>query len=63
MNPFLENILDGLVAVATQFSSEVLGLCLETLTVVIMVTVIFFLLLKIYFLKINLHINVLLCNL
>ena len=36
--PFLDNILEGLVTVATQFSSEVLGLCLETLTVVITVS-------------------------
>ncbi|PVD24404.1 hypothetical protein C0Q70_14886 [Pomacea canaliculata] len=35
--PYLENILDGLVAVATQFSTEVLGLCLETLSVVVTV--------------------------
>lgn len=36
--PYLENILDGLVAVATQFSTEVLGLCLETLSVVVTVS-------------------------
>ncbi|KAK7490568.1 hypothetical protein BaRGS_00018171 [Batillaria attramentaria] len=35
--PYLDNILDGLVAVATQFSSDVLGLCLETLSVVVTV--------------------------
>ena len=35
--PYLANILEGLVTVATQFSSEVLGLCLETLSVVVTV--------------------------
>ena len=35
--PYLDNILEGLVTVATQFSSEVLGLCLETLSVVVTV--------------------------
>ena len=35
--PYLDNILEGLVTVATQFSSEVLGLCLETLAVVVTV--------------------------
>ncbi|XP_041347809.1 importin-9-like [Gigantopelta aegis] len=35
--PFLSNILDGLITIATQFSAEVLGLCIETLTVVISV--------------------------
>ena len=37
--PFLSNILDGLITIATQFSAEVLGLCIETLTVVISVSV------------------------
>ena len=36
--PFLDNILEGLVTVATQFSVEVLGLCLETLAVVVTVS-------------------------
>lgn len=35
--PYLDNILEGLVTVATQFSAEVLGLCLETLSVVVTV--------------------------
>ncbi|KAH3881360.1 importin-9-like isoform X2 [Dreissena polymorpha] len=35
--PFLPNITEGLVAVATQFSSDVLSLCLETLSMVLSV--------------------------
>ncbi|XP_076468794.1 importin-9-like [Babylonia areolata] len=37
MAPYLNSILEGLVAVATQFSTEVLGLCLETLSLVVTV--------------------------
>ena len=36
--PFLPNIAEGLVAVATQFSSDVLSLCLETLSIVLSVS-------------------------
>jgi hypothetical protein len=36
--PYLDSILEGLVTVATQFSAEVLGLCLETLSVVVTVS-------------------------
>ncbi|KAK7102594.1 importin-9-like [Littorina saxatilis] len=35
--PYLDNILEGLVTVATQFSTEVLGLCLETLSAIVAV--------------------------
>ncbi|KAK3762793.1 hypothetical protein RRG08_040490 [Elysia crispata] len=35
--PFLQNILEGLISIATQFSADVMGLCLETLSVVITV--------------------------
>ncbi|KAH9510177.1 Importin 9 [Bulinus truncatus] len=35
--PYLQNILEGLISIATQFSAEVLGLCLETLAVVVSV--------------------------
>ncbi|RUS86218.1 hypothetical protein EGW08_006013, partial [Elysia chlorotica] len=35
--PFLQNVLDGLISIATQFSADVMGLCLETLSVVITV--------------------------
>ncbi|WAR26205.1 IPO9-like protein [Mya arenaria] len=35
--PFLPNITEGLIAVATQFSSDVLSLCLETLSMVLSV--------------------------
>ncbi|XP_060587837.1 importin-9-like [Ruditapes philippinarum] len=35
--PFLPNITEGLVNVATQFSSDVLSLCLETLSIVLSV--------------------------
>ncbi|XP_067683421.1 importin-9-like [Haliotis asinina] len=35
--PYLPNIVSELVTIATQFSAEVLGLCLETLTVVVAV--------------------------
>ncbi|GFO07409.1 importin-9 [Plakobranchus ocellatus] len=35
--PFLQNILEGLIGIATQFSADVMGLCLETLGVVITV--------------------------
>jgi hypothetical protein len=33
--PFLSEMVDGLVAISTQFSCEVLALCLETLCVVL----------------------------
>lgn len=33
--PYVSEIIDGLVAIATQFSCEVLALCLETLCVVL----------------------------
>lgn len=36
--PYLDNILEGLVTVATQFSTEVLGLCLETLSAIVAVS-------------------------
>ena len=36
--PFLQNILEGLIGIATQFSADVMGLCLETLSVVITVS-------------------------
>ncbi|BFZ10398.1 hypothetical protein BsWGS_13436 [Bradybaena similaris] len=36
--PYLQNILEGLIGVATQFSTEVMGLCLETLAVVVTVS-------------------------
>lgn len=36
--PFLPNITEGLVAVATQFSSDVLSLCLECLSIVLSVS-------------------------
>ncbi|KAK3101186.1 hypothetical protein FSP39_001615 [Pinctada imbricata] len=35
--PYLPNILEGLISVATQFSSEVLALCLETVAMAISV--------------------------
>ncbi|CAL1541790.1 unnamed protein product [Lymnaea stagnalis] len=35
--PYLQNILEGLISIATQFSTEVMGLCLETLAVVVSV--------------------------
>ncbi|KAL8589419.1 hypothetical protein ACOMHN_021571 [Nucella lapillus] len=35
LTPYLDNILEGLVTVATQFSSDVLALCLETLSLVV----------------------------
>lgn len=35
--PFLPNILDGLLSIATQFSSDVLSLCLETLSILLTV--------------------------
>ncbi|XP_069141482.1 importin-9-like isoform X2 [Argopecten irradians] len=35
--PFLPNIVEGLVSIATQYSSDVLSLCLETLAVVLSV--------------------------
>ena len=37
--PFLPNITEGLVTVATQFSSDVLSLCLETLSLVLSVSI------------------------
>ncbi|XP_005100562.2 importin-9 isoform X2 [Aplysia californica] len=37
LTPYLQNVLEGLIGVATQFSVEVMGLCLETLAVVITV--------------------------
>lgn len=36
--PFLPNILDGLLSIATQFSSDVLSLCLETLSILLTVS-------------------------
>ena len=38
--PFLPNITEGLVTVATHFSSDVLSLCLETLSIVLSVSII-----------------------
>lgn len=38
--PFLPNIAEGLVAVATQFSSDVLSLCLECLSIVLSVSMV-----------------------
>ncbi|XP_059148600.1 importin-9-like [Physella acuta] len=35
--PYLQNILEGLMNIGTQFSTEVMGLCLETLAVVVSV--------------------------
>ncbi|GFR73520.1 importin-9 [Elysia marginata] len=35
--PYLQNILEGLIGIATQFSADVMGLCLETMSVVISV--------------------------
>ncbi|XP_052680706.1 importin-9-like [Crassostrea angulata] len=35
--PFLSNILDGLLSIATQFSSDVLSLCLETMSILLTV--------------------------
>ena len=35
ITPHLATIMDGLICTATQFSSEVLALCMETLAVVI----------------------------
>ena len=37
LSPYLQNTLEGLLGIATQFSVEVMGLCLETLAVVITV--------------------------
>ena len=37
LRPYLGNIMDGLVSVAQQYSSEVLALCMEALVVVISV--------------------------
>lgn len=36
--PYLQSILEGLISIATQFSTEVMGLCLETLAVVVSVS-------------------------
>ena len=36
--PFLPNILDGLLSIATQFSSDVLSLCLETMSLLLTVS-------------------------
>lgn len=36
--PYLQSILEGLIGVATQFSTDVMGLCLETLAVVVTVS-------------------------
>ncbi|KAK2163574.1 hypothetical protein LSH36_77g04009 [Paralvinella palmiformis] len=37
LQPYLQNMMEGLLAIAQQFSSEVLALCLETLCVVLAV--------------------------
>ncbi|XP_071133365.1 importin-9-like [Mytilus edulis] len=37
LTPFLPNIMDGLLSVATQFSSDVLSLCLESIATVLSV--------------------------
>lgn len=37
--PFLPNVMDGLLSVATQFSSDVLSLCLESIAVVLSVSI------------------------
>jgi hypothetical protein len=40
LQPYLDTMMEGLLAIATQFSSEVLALCLETMCVVLAVGVI-----------------------
>ena len=35
LRPFIRELVDGVVAVATQFSSEILNLCLESLAIIL----------------------------